>query len=63
VSLQVKKPFTSDLQQSLHADDCGDVVVVRAEMIQHRDDLFALNGRLNAHVAAVHGVVTEPDVN
>jgi len=60
MSLQVKQPLASDLQQTLHADDCTRIMVVRTQVVQHRDHLLTLDSGLDRHIATVHRVVAKP---
>ena len=60
VPFQVKKPLPSDLQKPLHPDDCRHVMVVHAQVVQHRDYFLALDRRLNGCVADVKGMFSEP---
>lgn len=60
VPLQVEHPLAPDLEKPLHPDDCRRVMVVHAQVVQHRDYFLALDRRLNGCVADVKGMFAKP---
>ena len=63
VDLEPEEELAALSEQALAADQCGCVLVVHAQVVEHRDGLFAEDGRLDSLVAAVHVVFAEPIIN
>ena len=60
LSLDSEHSFASDGQLLLKTDQCADILVVGANMIQQGNDALTVDGSLNTKVATIKNMLSKP---